>query len=128
MTCSTSSSEASAWESSESCRRGLVAGQLLELARTRPNRPGNPALGHRRLDHTRAKVIAAALGQHVSIDGAGFVAHTTGQVAQSKAQSCAIKVLDHGAVDDRFELTYTRILSSRKPEILPRSMAWADHF
>src|SRR4029079_18412258 len=55
-----------------------------------------------------------------------FVAHPAREIAQPKAQPRAIKILDDGPCDDRFELAHPRILPSPEAEVLPCCMAWTD--
>jgi hypothetical protein len=106
---------------------GGVSRVLYNLFRAGARRPRNTVLCDGSIRHTCSEKIAAAFGEYIPIDGSCLVAHATGQVTQSKAQTCAIKVLGNSAGDDIFQLTDTRVLSSAKPEILPRRMTWADH-
>src|SRR5688500_2491723 len=129
--CWTACSRASAWASERTepvARRPAASGGCCcrarergDLLRTGAYCPGEAACGNRGLGHARTEEVAAALGQHVAIDGAGIVAHPAGEITESQAETGVIEVAANCPDHHRLELADARTPPAAVAGILPDS-------
>src|SRR6185437_15361376 len=62
------------------CRR---VAKVRQLSRAGPQTPGQSARGDRWLDHSRAQIVPAPLGENVTVNGARLIAHAAGEIAEA---------------------------------------------